>query len=169
LVDLYAGEGLLGGGLAARRGAVLTAVERHPASAADARVNLAGLDARVIQVEVQQWRPPSEGPVDVLLADPARAGLGRRDAAALLRAAPATIILVSCDPASLARDALLLAAGGYALGEVRVLDLFPHTVHVEAVTRFDRDGSAGQHVLEGGQQLGRLRVGEGAEAGDDVA
>ena len=46
------------------------------------------------------------------------------------------LVLVSCDPASLARDTTLLAAAGYRHDGTEVLDLFPHTHHVETVTRF---------------------------------
>jgi 23S rRNA (uracil1939-C5)-methyltransferase len=45
---------------------------------------------------------------------------------------------VSCDPASLARDTLLLSAAGYRLASVCLVDAFPHTAHVETVSRFDR-------------------------------
>ena len=45
---------------------------------------------------------------------------------------------MSCDPASLARDAGLLTTAGYVLEQVEVVDLFPHTAHVEAVSRFTR-------------------------------
>jgi 23S rRNA (uracil1939-C5)-methyltransferase len=47
-------------------------------------------------------------------------------------------VLVSCDPASLARDARLLAAEGYDLDHVTVVDLFAQTSHVETVSRFVR-------------------------------
>jgi 23S rRNA (uracil1939-C5)-methyltransferase len=50
------------------------------------------------------------------------------------------IVLVSCDPASLGRDARLLMEAGYRFEYCEVLDLFPHTHHVEAVSRFVRDG-----------------------------
>jgi 23S rRNA (uracil1939-C5)-methyltransferase len=46
------------------------------------------------------------------------------------------VVLVSCDPVSLARDAALLAGHGYRHDATDVLDLFPGTHHVEAVTRF---------------------------------
>ena len=48
------------------------------------------------------------------------------------------LVLVSCDPVSLARDAALLAQAGYRHTVTTVLDLFPQTHHVEAVTRFER-------------------------------
>jgi 23S rRNA (uracil1939-C5)-methyltransferase len=50
------------------------------------------------------------------------------------------IVLVSCDPASLARDASLLAGHGYRLGPVTVVDLFGQTSHVETVSIFHRKG-----------------------------
>ena len=46
------------------------------------------------------------------------------------------MVLVSCDPAALGRDAGLLAAGGYDLVRSTVVDLFPHTPHVEVVSSF---------------------------------
>jgi len=72
----------------------------------------------------------------VIVADPARAGLGKPGVNALVTAAPAPIVLVNCDPVSLARDTALLAAEGYEPERVEVLDLFPQTSHVETVTRF---------------------------------
>jgi 23S rRNA (uracil1939-C5)-methyltransferase len=48
------------------------------------------------------------------------------------------VVLVSCDAASFARDARLLVDAGYDLRGTTVVDLFPHTAHVELVSRFDR-------------------------------
>ena len=74
--------------------------------------------------------------VDVVLADPARSGLGKPGVGALTRLAAPVIVLVSCDAASLGRDAKLLAAAGYAHERSELVDTFPHTTHVEVVTRF---------------------------------
>jgi 23S rRNA (uracil1939-C5)-methyltransferase len=49
------------------------------------------------------------------------------------------LALVSCDPASLGRDAGLLARHGFTHAGTTLVDLFPHTPHVEAVTRFIRE------------------------------
>jgi 23S rRNA (uracil1939-C5)-methyltransferase len=135
LVDVYAGVGLLGGVMAARRGPTLVAVESFGSAAADARVNLADLDAEVVHAEVGRWHP---SPADVVIADPARPGLGRPGVAAVVATQARRIVVVSCDPASLGRDAGLLAAEGYHPVTVQVTDLFPRTPHVEVVTRFDR-------------------------------
>lgn len=137
LLDAYAGVGLFGAVLGARHGARVTAVERSPSAAADARANLAGIDAHVLEIEVGRWRPRG-APVDVVVADPARSGLGRPGTTALARSAAPRLVLVSCDPASLARDSALLAQFGFSLSALWLVDAFPHTFHVETVARFDR-------------------------------
>jgi 23S rRNA (uracil1939-C5)-methyltransferase len=74
----------------------------------------------------------------VVVADPSRTGLGRPGVAAVAATGASRLALVSCDPASLARDTVLLAEAGYALVSVAMVDAFPHTFHVETVSRFDR-------------------------------
>ncbi len=140
LVDAYAGVGLFASTLASAGGAVrVTAIESHAAAVADARTNLADLDARVVAGEVGRWRPGShDQTVDVVVADPSRPGLGRPGVAALSATGAPRLVLVSCDPASLARDARLLAGAGYRLATLALVDAFPHTFHVETVARFDR-------------------------------
>ena len=134
LVDAYAGVGLFASVIAAQRRARVVAVENDPSAVADARVNLADLDAHVVGVEVARWRPQ---PADVVVADPARSGLGRPGVGAVTATGASRVVLVSCDPASLARDSVLLREAGYALVSVLLVDAFPHTFHVETVSRFD--------------------------------
>ncbi|MFI5040309.1 MAG: class I SAM-dependent RNA methyltransferase [Acidimicrobiales bacterium] len=142
VVDLYAGVGVLGGSLAA--GSRLVSVESSPTAVGDAVVNLADLGGRVIHGEV--LRACRSGDVvargrnrpDLVLADPARSGLGPSVSAAVAALGAPVLVLVSCDPASLGRDARLLEGHGYHLERVEVLDLFPQTFHVEAVSRFVR-------------------------------
>ena len=113
----------------------MVAVESSRSAVADARRNLAARTATVVDVDVARWRP---APADVVVADPARAGLGRRAAEVLAGTGATRFVLVSCDAASLARDARLLGGLGYDHVRSTVVDLFPHTAHVEVVTRFDR-------------------------------
>ena len=138
LVDAYAGTGLFASVLGAETGARVTAIESDRTAAADARVNLSDLDAHVIAVEVARWDAARSGQADVVVADPSRSGLGRPGVTALAAAEAPMLIVVSCDPASLARDATLLAAEGYRLTSLALVDAFPHTFHVESVARFDR-------------------------------
>ncbi|HVF33643.1 MAG TPA: TRAM domain-containing protein [Acidimicrobiales bacterium] len=143
LLDAYAGVGLFGATVGSRRSAGrVTAVEISRPAVADARVNLAraGVDGRVVRSEVARWRPTAtpDPAIDVVVADPARTGLGRPGVAAVAAAGVDRLVLVSCDPASLARDTALLAGSGFALRRVELVDAFPDTFHVEAVARFDR-------------------------------
>lgn len=132
LVDLYGGVGLFSVGLGARRSVL---VERSASSVADARVNLAELGGEVVHADVEQWEPV---PSDVVVADPARAGLGAAGAAAVSATGAARVALVSCDPAALARDVRLLVDLGYEALGVELVDMFPQTHHVEAVTALRR-------------------------------
>lgn len=137
VVDAYAGVGLLGGVVAERRGARLTSIESNPSAAADARHNLSDLDATVVAGEVGRWTPVR---AQVVIADPARSGLGRPGVAALVATAAPRLVLVSCDPASLGRDTALLAQAGYGLAAVEIVAMFPDTVHFDTVSRFERAG-----------------------------
>ena len=80
LVDLCCGVGLFAGTVGAGRTSV--GVERSAASVADARQNLGDLDARVVKVALARWRP---SPADVVVADPARSGLGSEGVPAVHR------------------------------------------------------------------------------------
>jgi 23S rRNA (uracil1939-C5)-methyltransferase len=142
LADLYAGVGLFGSVLGSTTGVQVTAVESDPAAVADAAVNLSGVDARVVVSDVARWRLRRRDPrVDVVVADPPRPGLGRPGVAAVVATRAPRLVLVSCDPASLGRDAALLRDAGYDLESVAMVDAFPHTFHVETVCRFDRNHS----------------------------
>jgi 23S rRNA (uracil1939-C5)-methyltransferase len=132
LVDLYGGVGLFAAGLGTRAPVL---VERSASSVADARRNLEGLDATVVRVPVEKWRASA---ADLVVADPARTGLGPAGVTSVAATGARRVALVSCDPASLARDVAALAAAGYRALGVELVDLFPQTHHVEAVTSLER-------------------------------
>jgi 23S rRNA (uracil1939-C5)-methyltransferase len=148
-VDAYGGVGVFAATAMANAGHV-TVIESARSACVDAEHNLAGRSARIVHAEVARWTPrASEGATsrapggrgpsaDVVVADPARPGLGRPGVTSLVAAAAPVLVLVSCDPVSLARDVSLLGAAGYRPERVEVLDLFPNTHHVETVTRFVR-------------------------------
>lgn len=131
MVDAYGGVGLFSATVGRDRES--TIVELSPSSVFDARHNVPG--AKVVQVDVARWRP---SPAALVVADPPRAGLGRDAVAVLARTGATHLVLVSCDPASLARDSRLLADEGFVHDGTTLVDLFPHTPHVESVTRFIR-------------------------------
>lgn len=140
LVDLYAGVGLFGATIGTARAARVTAVETSRSAVRDAVANFAaaGVEAEIVRAEVGRWRGGVGCGADVVIADPARSGLGRPGVATVVDLAAPRLVLVSCDPASLARDAALLAVDGYRLAAVELVDAFPDTFHVEAVGRFER-------------------------------
>jgi len=70
--------------------------------------------------------------------DPPRSGAGAAVVAQIARLAPQRLAYVSCDPATLARDARLLIDAGYQLQDVQPIDLFPQTYHVETVVLMSR-------------------------------
>jgi 23S rRNA (uracil1939-C5)-methyltransferase len=136
LLDLYCGVGLFGLALAGDVGSVV-GVESDPGATADLRHNAQGLQqVEILEGKVQAALSRLDTPVDLLLLDPPRAGAGARVVGEIARLAPQRVAYVSCDPATLARDARHLADVGYQLEELQPLDLFPQTYHVESVALF---------------------------------
>jgi 23S rRNA (uracil1939-C5)-methyltransferase len=132
-IDAYGGVGLFASALGAD--ASVISIEESPSSSLDARANLADRDAELVCSSIERWQPQ---PADVVIADPSRRGLGAPAVDVLVRCNAERLVLVSCDPVAMARDTKLLAARGYALATATMIDLFPHTPHVEVVARFDR-------------------------------
>ncbi|MFN0027394.1 MAG: class I SAM-dependent RNA methyltransferase [Acidimicrobiales bacterium] len=133
VLDAYCGVGLLSA--AVPDAAMVVGVESSPSSVADARHNLADRDVDVIEGRVERWRPR---PFDAVIADPARAGLGRVGSEVLSATGASALVLVSCDLASLGRDCADLVTLGFRHRRSVLVDLFPHSSHAEVVTTFDR-------------------------------
>ena len=85
---------------------------------------------------LKQWKQANNKTPDVIIIDPPRAGM-HPDAPDIIRQfSPAEIIYVSCNPATLARDLVILCGEGeYTLTDVTPVDMFPHTHHIETVVR----------------------------------
>lgn len=138
LLDLYCGVGLFGLSLAGEVGRVV-GVESEPSAAADFVFNARELDTvELLEGKVQQVLGGVEGPVDLVVLDPPRAGAGERVMGEVARLRPRRIAYVSCDPATLARDARHLVDAGYHLEMVQPVDMFPQTFHIESVNLFVR-------------------------------
>lgn len=75
---------------------------------------------------------------DVVIIDPPRKGSDEKTLSAILAAAPERIVYVSCNPATLARDAKFLTEGGYKMTSATPVDMFPNTEHIECVSKFER-------------------------------
>jgi 23S rRNA (uracil1939-C5)-methyltransferase len=139
VADLFCGLGNFSLPLASR-GAAVIGFEASRELIERARLNAArnGLTA---QFEVMNLFEPNlapYAPFDKLLIDPPREG-----AVEIVKALPAAwprrIVYVSCDPATLARDAgVLVHARGFRLAAAGVVNMFPHTAHVESIALFER-------------------------------
>jgi 23S rRNA (uracil1939-C5)-methyltransferase len=139
VLDLYAGVGLFGLALALGGCDEVTLVEGDPVSGRDLARNAHAMPGvRVEQCAVESHLAGASRYAATVVLDPPRAGMSPGAMADLLRLAPGRIVYVSCDPATLARDARALLAGGYTLGSIEAMDLYPGTAHVEAVAVFDR-------------------------------
>ena len=134
VVDAYGGVGLFAATVVPI-GVQCVLVESSESACSDAYENLRGRSAKVMHSRFEHWRAQRAG---LVIADPARSGLGKPGVATLLDTAAPTVVLVSCDAVVAARDARLLADADYELVSAEVLDLFPHTHHVEVVSRFER-------------------------------
>ena len=139
MLDAYSGVGLFGATVG-RDAALVLGIDSLPSAIEFARRNVgsAGVDHRYIAGSVTGDIEALEAYWDVAVLDPPRKGLGTRGVDAVTSAMPRRIVYVSCDPASLARDAQLLADAGYAYIEATPVDMFPQTYHVEIVATFDR-------------------------------
>jgi 23S rRNA (uracil1939-C5)-methyltransferase len=136
-LDLYAGAGNFALPLA-RRGVEVVGIERAAVAVDAARANAArlGLEARfVCQAVASALARLPPGPLDAVVLDPPRAGAAEI-VGPLAARRPTRIVYVSCNPATLARDARALAARGYRLGRVQPIDVFPQTYHIETVAEF---------------------------------
>jgi len=141
LLELFCGLGNFSIPLA-RRGAAVTAVEGSPELVRRARSNAAALGLE-IGFHVSNLFEPNQadrwwrGPWDAVLLDPPRAGA--QAAISMLAAqSPEVVLYVSCHPGTLARDAAVLTSGGYRLERLGMIDMFPHTTHIEAMALFVR-------------------------------
>jgi 23S rRNA (uracil1939-C5)-methyltransferase len=141
VVDLYAGGGLIGLAIAARGATDVALVEGDPIAARDLAANAKPYRcAHVVQQSVEAYLAAGGARgADAVVVDPPRTGLSTDAVDHLLRqGSPRSIVYVSCDPATLARDAGRLVAARYGLDSIVALDLFPNTAHVETVAVFSR-------------------------------
>ncbi|MFT4046494.1 MAG: 23S rRNA (uracil(1939)-C(5))-methyltransferase RlmD [Solimonas sp.] len=149
VLELFCGLGNFSLPLA-RRGAQVLAVEGESGLVRRARENAQrnGLDVRFEKADLfmadgtESWLQPA---FDKVLLDPPRAG-AKEILPIVAKRKPKRIVYVSCHPGTLARDAgMLVHEFGYQLARAGVMDMFPHTSHVESMALFElaswRDGS----------------------------
>jgi 23S rRNA (uracil1939-C5)-methyltransferase len=132
--DLYAGVGLFTIPMAQRFNEVV-AVESGAGTVRDLRWNAeqAGVKVTAVHASAADYLARLEKAPDFILLDPPRAGIGKEIVPKLVELKPQTLVIVSCDPATLARDLAGLVVGGYVLEKLTLVDLFPQTYHLETI------------------------------------
>lgn len=136
-VDLYAGVGLFSLPLA-RRFARVDAVERGGAAFRDLEANASrsGAKIRPSRGSAEEFLRSMSDTPDLIIADPPRTGLAADATAELLRIRAPNVVIVSCDPATLARDLRKLLTD-YRLARITLVDLFPQTYHLETIVHLE--------------------------------
>jgi 23S rRNA (uracil1939-C5)-methyltransferase len=144
VLELFSGLGNFSMPLA-RAGAQVVAVEGDRGLVERARANAAANGVRIEYHVADLAQPAADAPwlahgYDAALVDPPRAG-AREVLPPVTARPPARILYVSCHPGTLARDAAFLVhERGYGLARAGILDMFPHTSHVESMALFERAG-----------------------------
>lgn len=138
LLDVYCGVGLFSAFLAPKVGRLI-GVEASPSAVADFEVNLDAFEnVEIYESPAEAVLPGLKEDVDVVVLDPPRAGLAPAVRDAVIEIGAGVVAYVSCDPATLARDAKRLIEGGYELKKVTPFDLFPQTYHIESISLFEK-------------------------------
>lgn len=133
LVDAYAGVGTFAVLMAPFASQVI-AIEDSSAAVEDAEVNTTGSpNIRFMLGKTEDVLGQLEERPDAVIMDPPRKGCHPQALEALKKAAPARVVYVSCDPATLARDLKVLCDGTFQLVSVQPVDMFPQTHHLECV------------------------------------
>jgi 23S rRNA (uracil1939-C5)-methyltransferase len=138
VLDLYAGVGLFSIALASSGRERITAVEGDRSSGADLRRNAAEFGGAVTSrfESVEDALRVNAPRTDTVIVDPPRTGVSAEALDALARGSAQRIVYVSCDPATMARDARKLLDAGFGIESLQAFDLFPNTPHVEALGVF---------------------------------
>ncbi|HEV3156929.1 MAG TPA: 23S rRNA (uracil(1939)-C(5))-methyltransferase RlmD [Candidatus Baltobacteraceae bacterium] len=148
IFDLYCGAGTFSL-VFAKLGARVVGIEENPGAVAEAIENAQrnGLADRVVFLPGRVERTIRSKPTssmlrsaEVVFLDPPRKGSDQATLDAIVEAHPQRVWYLSCNPATLARDLVVLTAGGYRLNIVQPFDMFPQTGHVEALAFLDAEG-----------------------------
>ena len=139
VLDLYCGVGLFSAFLADQAARVI-GFELSESACEDFAVNLDEFEnVELYMGAAEQVLPAISVQPLVAVLDPPRAGLAPPVLQALLKMRPQQIIYISCDPSTLARDAVHICKQGYIIEKITPFDLFPQTFHIESITIFRLD------------------------------
>jgi 23S rRNA (uracil1939-C5)-methyltransferase len=138
VVDVYCGVGLFSAFLASKV-KQLVGIEQSPEACEDFTYNLDEFE------RVSLYEAPADDVLssinfnpDLIVMDPPREGMGVQTVAGIVSQGASNLVYISCDPATLARDAKRLALSGYKLMKIALFDLFPQTFHIETISYWEK-------------------------------
>ena len=144
IMDLFCGTGTIGQLVAKHANTPVVGVDIVPSAIEDAReaakrngltgVEFVAADAGKFLLE----NPEYQGKIHTVILDPPRAGISPKTLRKVMRLGAQRLVYVSCNPATQARDLVVLRAQGYALKSLKLVDQFPHTAHVEAIALIEK-------------------------------
>ncbi|MCM1579316.1 MAG: 23S rRNA (uracil(1939)-C(5))-methyltransferase RlmD [Ruminococcus sp.] len=140
ILDLYCGAGTIGLYLAKRFGCPVTGAEIVPGAVENAKKNARDNGIENIYFicadakdAARQFADSGRTPA-LIVTDPPRKGCDEQTLKSIVDMQPKSVVMVSCDPATAARDCRFLADSGYTLKNLRAVDMFPGTGHAECAT-----------------------------------
>ncbi|MGB9808767.1 MAG: class I SAM-dependent RNA methyltransferase, partial [Caldanaerobacter sp.] len=139
--DLYCGTGTIGIIMApvAKKVFGIEIVEEAVISARE-NSKLNGLDnIEFLAGDVSKKLKEINEKPDVVIVDPPRAGINLRTIEDISKLSPEKIIYVSCNPETFVRDLKLFNEKGYSVKKIKLIDMFPHTYHVESVGLLEKE------------------------------
>jgi 23S rRNA (uracil1939-C5)-methyltransferase len=138
--DLYSGLGFFSLALA-KKAKMVIGVELSESAISDARLNADAnkiKNVEFIKGDAETILPELNGQPDLIVIDPPRKGCDKNFITFLAQTKPKKVIYISCNPDTFARDANQLITEGFTLVKTQPIDMFPHTVHIETISLFER-------------------------------
>ena len=146
VMDLFCGTGTIGQIVASKsENSKIVGVDIVASAIEDAKKNAKRNHIKVVQfyaADVGKFlttHPEYEHTIKTIILDPARAGIAPKTLQKIINLNADRMIYVSCNPATQARDTVLLKEAGYALKKISLVDQFPHTAHIETVVLFEKE------------------------------
>lgn len=138
VLDVYAGVGLFSAFIAPKVKRLI-GIEISSEACEDFTTNMDEFEnVELYEATAEQVLSTLSFHPDVIVMDPPRTGVGQKTMERVLAQGAATLVYVSCDPATLARDSVILSGGGYKLQKLALIDMFPQTYHIESVNIWKR-------------------------------
>ena len=139
LVDAYSGVGIFSNFIASKVGKLI-GIESDSGAVSDFLVNLEEFEnVEIYEDLVDNALPTLDFPIDILLVDPPKTGLGPNVLDAIVLKSPPILVYVSSDTATFARDAKRLSRSGYQMKKIQPFDLLPQTYHIETVSIWEKE------------------------------